>query len=263
MNLTNQQLAQALFEQHTTRAHFSTLRTAGKVLDTAAAYDVQDELVALLRKARNADVAGYKIGLTSTAMQTMCGIDKPVFGRILSDQVYQSGARVDLKQYVHLGLEFEIAVKLGSDIVPHGTPLSTADIAACTAAICPALELVDDRHAEYSTLDAGSLIADNAWNAGVVLADWQPLPGEFTVRQGRVFSQDPQAETGAVDYRHVLASVAWLAQELASRGTHLRAGEIVMTGSVVRTRFPVEGEIWHYEVDGLGTNGVSCAQEGT
>lgn len=259
MNSTKQQLAQALFEQHAARTPFRTLRRAGEVLDAAAAYDVQDELVALLRKARNADIVGYKIGLTSTAMQTMCGIDKPVFGRVLSDQVHAGGLRIDLNRYVHLGLEFEIAVKLGSDIVPDGKPLSTADIAACTEAICPALELVDDRHAQYSTLDAGSLIADNAWNAGVVLADWQPLPDEFTVRQARVFSQHPPAETGEVDYRHVLASVAWLAQELASRGLHLRAGEIVMTGSVVRTRFPVEGEVWHYEVDGLGTNGVNCA----
>ncbi|NML31854.1 2-keto-4-pentenoate hydratase [Paraburkholderia antibiotica] len=262
MNLTNQQLAQALFEQHAARTHFGTLRQAGKVLDTATAYDVQDELVALFREARRADVVGYKIGLTSTAMQTMCGIDKPVFGRILSDEVYRSGAHIDLKRYVHLGLEFEIAVKLGSDIVPNGKPLSTADIAACTAAVCPALELVEDRHADYSTLDAASLIADNSWNAGVVLADWQPLPDESIVRPARVFSQDSSTETGAVDYRHVLASVAWLAQELALRGSHLRAGEIVMTGSVVRTRFPVQGEVWHYEVDGLGTNGVNCAQAG-
>ncbi|OLL29240.1 hypothetical protein BTH42_23595 [Burkholderia sp. SRS-W-2-2016] len=259
MTSTNRQLAQALYEQHIARTTFSTLRPAGRVLDTATAYDVQDELVALLRDARKADVAGYKIGLTSSAMQTMCGIDKPVFGRILSDRVHQSGVQVDLKQYGHLGLEFEIAVKLGSDLVPSGKPLSSAEIAACTAAICPALELVDDRHADYGALDACSLIADNSWNAGVVLGDWQALPGDMAVRQARVFSQDPAVETGAVDYRHVLASVGWLAQELASRGLHLRAGEIVMTGSVVRTRFPVAGEIWNYEVDGLGTIGVSCA----
>jgi 2-keto-4-pentenoate hydratase len=262
MKLTNQQFAQAIFEQRVARAPFSPFRPTDRVLDTAAAYDVQDELVALLRKARNADIVGYKIGLTSTAMQTMCGIDKPVFGRILSDQVYQSGARVDLKRYVHLGVEFEIAIKLGSDIVTNGSPLSTADIAARTAAICPALELVDDRHADYSALDACSLIADNAWNAGVVLADWQPLPSEFTVRQGRVFSQDRPAETGTVDYQHVLASVAWLAEELASRGSRLHAGDIVMTGSVVRTCFPADGELWRYEVDGLGTNCVNCGYEG-
>jgi hypothetical protein len=90
MKLTNQQFAQAIFEQRVARAPFSPFRPTDRVLDTAAAYDVQDELVALLRKARNADIVGYKIGLTSTAMQTMCGIDKPVFGRILSDQVFQS-----------------------------------------------------------------------------------------------------------------------------------------------------------------------------
>lgn len=263
MNLTNQQFAQAIFEQRAARTLFSPLRPTDGVLDTAAAYDVQDELVALLRKARSADIAGYKIGLTSTAMQTMCGIDKPVFGRILRDQVYLSGARIDLSQYVHLGLEFEIAVKLGSDIVTNGRSLSTADIAACTAAICPALELVDDRHADYSALDAGSLIADNAWNAGVVLADWQPLPHEFAVRHGRVFLQDQSADIGTVDYRHVLASVAWLAGELASRGSRLYAGDIVMTGSVVRTCFPVESDIWRYEVDGLGTNYVNCGYERT
>ena len=261
MNLTTQQLAQALFDQHAARTPFSSLRPADGALSTAAAYDVQDDLVALLCKKRNVDVVGYKIGLTSTAMQTMCGIDKPVFGRILSDQVYLSGARVDLDRYVHLGLEFEIAVKLGSDVVTHGSPVSVADIAACTAAVCPALELVDDRHADYSTLDACSLIADNAWNAGVVLGEWQPLPDESVIRQGRVFPQGQPAEIGAVDYRHVLASVAWLAEELAARGSRLHAGDIIMTGSVVRTAFPVDGEFWRYEVDGLGTNCVNCVSE--
>ena len=189
MNLTNQQFAQALFEQHAARARFSSLRPADGVLDTAAAYDVQDELVALLRKARNADIVGYKIGLTSTAMQTMCGIDKPVFGRILSDQVFQSehesiSGNTSILAWNSKSRSSSAAISSPTAALVHGR------YRGMHGGSLPPLELVDDRHADYSALDACSLIADNAWNAGVVLADWQPLPNEFSVRQGRVFSQD-------------------------------------------------------------------------
>ena len=51
---------------------------------------------------------------------------------------------------------------------------------------------------------------------------------------------------------HPLASVAWLAGELARAGRVLEAGMVVMTGSIVRTRFPAASEQWHYAVDGLG-----------
>jgi 2-oxo-3-hexenedioate decarboxylase/2-keto-4-pentenoate hydratase len=75
-----------------------------------------------------------------------------------------------------MGVEFEIAVRLKRDFAPEGVP-SLAEVAAADA-VYPAVEIVDDRRADYRALDVLSLIADNSWNAGIVLGDF------VQVRQG-------------------------------------------------------------------------------
>ena len=48
-----------------------------------------------------------------------------------------------------------------------------------------AVELVDDRHCDYATLDVLSLIADNSWNAGIVLGVFQrPVQELAQIRVG-------------------------------------------------------------------------------
>jgi 2-keto-4-pentenoate hydratase len=245
------ELARGLRDAHRMRQDFVPIRIDGRVLDTRTAYAVQDELVAQLLEERKTEVVGYKIGLTSKAMQTMCGIPSPIHGRILRTGVHHSGARIDPATYGRLGIEFEIAVRIGRDITAPDA--SVADMALCVDAICPALELVDDRNADYATLDGPSLVADNSWNAGVVLGEWQALPEDVQMRRGHVFLDGAQIDTALVGdaLDHPLTSVGWLAAALAQEGKVLRAGMIVMTGSIVKTRFPKPGEHWRYAVEGL------------
>src|SRR5690606_35909553 len=113
--------------------------------------------------------AGYKIGLTSQRMQAMCGIDSPIAGVILANRVYDSGLAIARSRYGRLGVEFEIGVRLGRDLPAAAAPYDFATVAAAIDAVCPAIEIVDDRAADYRGLDMLSLVADNAWNAGVIL----------------------------------------------------------------------------------------------
>lgn len=254
-------LARSLRDAHRLRENFSPIRIDGQPITASTAYAVQDELVAQLCAELKTEVVGYKIGLTSQAMQTMCGIPSPIHGRILRTGVHASGARIDPAAYGRLGIEFEIAVRIGKDIVAPDA--SVADMARCVDAICPALELIDDRNADYATLDGPSLVADNSWNAGVVLGQWQALPEDVQTRRGRVFLDDAQIDTALVGdaLDHPLTSVAWLAAALAQEGKVLRAGMIIMTGSIVKTRFPSAGEHWRYAVEGLGEVTVDFARE--
>jgi 2-keto-4-pentenoate hydratase len=249
----NEDVARAIREAHRARLDFAPLRRGGRELGEDAAYQVQDHLVALLGAELRADVVGYKIGLTSPAMQEMCGMSTPVYGRIFSGRVHPTDARIDPTAHAHLGVEFEIAVRLGKDVT---APVSTwAALGAYVDAIAPAFELVDDRNANYAQLDGASLIADNAWNAGVVVGAWQSAPSDLQSRRGRVFCNGAQIDEGRVGdaLEHPFASAQWLAGGLLSRGQVLRAGMIVMTGSIVRTRFVEPGQTWQYEVDGLGS----------
>ncbi len=241
--------AEALVAAHKAGTKFKALAGLAAMGD---AYDIQDRYVTLLRAAHGEPV-GYKVGLTSKAMQSFCGIDHPIAGVVLAKRVLQSGASVRRADYGRLGLEFEIAVRMASDM-PAGanTPAAVADHVDGVAA---AIELVDDRAADYSNLDVKSLVADNSWNAGIVLApfvaNWpelEPLLGKATQNGA------PAGEGYGRDILgHPFNSVAWLNAQLVARGGALRKGDIVMTGSVMKTVFPTEAAHFRFDMPGLGS----------
>ena len=246
------ELALDLYTSHQRGHTFKPVQSGAGPLSTSAAYAIQDELIALMTAELSHAVVGYKIGLTSQAMQLMCGISSPVYGQILRAGLLPGGAYIDPANFGHLGIEFEIAVRISKDV--NVLPKTLQEMANYVDAVCPAFELIDDRHANYSMLDASSLIADNAWNAGVVLGQWQALPANLQTLEGRIFVDGVQVDSAQVGaaLNHPLESVWWLSAELARQGKQLQAGMMVMTGSIVKTRFPVQGQQWRYAVEGLG-----------
>ena len=226
------------------------------VPDIAAAYAVQEEYVRLLRTARRAGVAGYKVGLTSARMQAMCRIDSPIAGVVLDDGVQASGARLARANYGRLGLEFEIAVRMGRDL---GRNDGGAEVAEAIEAVAPAIEVVDDRGCDYATLDVLSLVADNSWNAGIVLGDFRPLGPDLSAVEGVVSLDGVETDRGFGRdvLGHPFASVAWLAGRLAASGGGLKRGDVVMTGSIVTTKFPDRPCSYIFALDGLGAVAVT------
>ena len=114
--------------------------------------------------------------------------------------------------------------------------------------------LVDDRAADYAHLDVLALLADNSWNGGIVLsefvAQWPDLAevlGKAT-RDGAAVGEGH----GRDILGHPFNSVAWLAAHLATRGERLQAGQIVMTGSVMKTVFPNEDATYAFSLDRIG-----------
>lgn len=217
------------------------------------AYDIQDRYVSLLR-GRHGDAVGYKVGLTSAPMQTFCGINHPIAGVVLEKRVHRSRATVQRHDFGRLGIEFEIAVRIKSDVPANETPHTAATIQPHIDGVCAAIELVDDRSADYANLDVRSLVADNSWNAGIVLSDFALRWPELGAALGKA-SKDgsPIGEGYGRDILgHPFNSVAWLANQLTSRDGRLQAGQVVMTGSVMKTVFPMESGTYRFDVDGLG-----------
>ena len=117
-----------------------------------------------------------------------------------------------------------------------------------------AIELVDDRSADDADLDVLSLVADNSWNGGIVLSEfatkWPDLEGVL----GRV-TKDLVAigeGHGRDILGHPFNSVAWLASQLASRGVTLKAGQVVMTRSVLKTVFPEQDTSYRFDLEEIG-----------
>ena len=162
-----------------------------------------------------------------------------------------------------LGLEFEIAVRIKSDVPAAGVLWTAEMIEPYISGVCAAIELVDDRNADYNNLDVLSLLADNSWNGGVVLSEFATKWPDLESVLGRA-TKDGVA-IGEGHGRDILGhpynSVAWLATQLASRGERLKAGQIVMTGSVMKTVFPVEDATYRFDLEQIGFVEVQTMEE--
>jgi 2-keto-4-pentenoate hydratase len=248
--------ARASLEMHRTRTRYRPLDTAVRAAPLDDAYRIQDALHRLMSEAGRGEIAGWKIALTSKAMQQLTGVDQPAAGAIFSSVVLASPARVDVGAYHHLGVEFEVAVRLADDLPSSGGPWTRASIAGRVAACVPAFELVEDGDADYTTLDAFTLIAQNTWNGGVVLgpaaSGWRSVDLETAVTRCWINDEPAgQGKTGDA-LGHPLEAVAWLANLLNRRGHGLTRGMIVMTGSSITTKFPAPGDRIRFAIDGLG-----------
>ncbi len=248
-----QRAADWLLAEHQAGHRFTTLGPPAAPASISDAYDIQDRYVALLRRG-GGETAGYKVGLTSATMQAFCRIGHPIAGVVLASRVQRSSARIRRSDFGRLGLEFEIAVRIKSDVFAGATAHTAATIAPHIDGVCAAVELVDDRVADYTSLDVRSLVADNSWNGGIVLSDFKPTWPDLVRLLGRATQDgDLIGEGHGRDILgHPFNSVAWLATQLASRGVTLRAGEVVMTGSVMKTVFPEQDAHYRFDLEGLG-----------
>ena len=182
--------AETLLAEHKANVTFKPFGPPDRPVSISDAYDIQERYVALLR-GEHGEAVGYKVGLTSATMQAFCGIDHPIAGVVLASRVHETGATVRRADFGRLGLEFEIAVRIKSDVPVTAVPYTAEMIAPHIDGVCAAIEIVDDRRADYANLDVLSLVADNSWNAGIVLSefatrwpDLEPVLGRAT-KDGR------------------------------------------------------------------------------
>jgi 2-keto-4-pentenoate hydratase len=199
-------------------------------------------------------IAGYKIGLTTPVMQKLCGVDEPCYGAIFAREVHHHRAALSSRDYCRLGVETEIAFRLGDDLPEVGNRRQVADaVESCMAAI----ELIEDLRHDYKRLDAAAMVAGNVWNAGVVLGtpltEWRTLDLERITAQLSINGQKIGKGTGGDVMGNPLNALAWLAETLAAAGIPLRRGMIVMTGSMVPIQHPVAGDRVLVEISELGT----------
>lgn len=246
-------VARHLLKQHAGREPYVALSRELGLSDIAEAYRAQEAFISMQQERTGSGIAGYKIALTSAAMQAFVGVDHPLLGAIFDDTVLQSPAEVSLDGFQHVGIEFELALRLGKPVPPGSYDADS--IAPFVDAVIPAFELIEDRNAVYEDFDVRTLVADNAWSGGVVLGtpetDWRDLDLSATPTRLEFGGEIEKPVTGAA-LGNPLIALAWAANLLSAQNRSLEAGMIVMTGSTLKTRFPVAGDSFLYDVEGVG-----------
>lgn len=251
-----------LFEEHRRGEAFRPFAAESGIASLADAYEAQAGLVRRLRAA-GGKLAGYKIGLASKRMQEMCGIDQPVAGVVISSRLHASGAQLRLADFGRLGLEFEICVIMGMDLPPSDKPYGAGEIAAAVGSVAAAVELIDDRNCDYASLDVMSLVADNSWNAGVILGQPVATSGIDLIGCEGIVTLDG-AELDRGHGRDALGGplipLEWLVNHLRDADEGLCAGDIVMIGSLIPTQFPKASGRYGFTAAGIGSVELAVAE---
>jgi len=207
------------------------------------AYQVQNAIYrAKLEQGRR--VIGWKIGLTSKAMQSALNIDIPDSGILFDDMLFRSGESIPAGRFIQPRVEAEIAFVMRKAI--GGNDVSQADVIDATDYVVPAIEILDTRILR-SDPETGKTriifdtISDNAANAGIVLGKEQHAIDAFDLRWvgALAYCNNELEETGlgAGVLDNPIESVVWLARRMAQYGQSIEPGQIILSGSFIR---PVE-----------------------
>jgi 2-keto-4-pentenoate hydratase len=230
--------------------------------DLDGAYAVQSAWVAD-QLAAGARVIGRKIGLSNPVVQAQFGVDRPDFGVLLDTMVCAERTPVDSARTLQPKIEAEIAFVLAADL--DGDVIGRAEVAAATAYVVAALEIVDSRIADWD-ISIVDTIADNASSGLFVLGDQKRGLGRLdladcamTMRRagagggkGGAGGDVVSTGTGSAVLGHPLASVAWLAATVRDLGRPLRAGEVVLSGSLGPMVPVAPGDVFRADISGLG-----------
>ena len=234
---------EALFAAERDRSQTTLISAAHSGMDMDDAYAVQADFVRR-KLAAGGVIRGWKIGLTSKAMQYALNIDIPDSGVLFEDMFFDHGGTVPDGRFIEPRVEAEIAFIMKHDL--SGADATAADVIAATDHVAPALEILDTRiyradpetGAQRSVLDT---ISDNAANAGVVLGERTHVIQDTDLRWvGAIVARNDEVEEtglGAGVLNDPVLSMAWLVHRLAQYGEGLRAGDVVLSGSFIR---PIE-----------------------
>jgi len=204
-------------------------------------------------------VVGKKIGVTSAPVQEMLGVFQPDFGFLTDAMHYEDGAAIPVEgNLIQPRAEGEIAFRLKKDLVGPG--VTEQDVLEATETIMPCFEIVDSRIDDWK-IKIQDTVSDNASCGVYTLGNNEVDPRDFDLpnlkmkvfKNGELHSEG----LGSAVQGNPLTAVAWLANTLGEFGIPFKAGEVILSGSLVPLIPVVAGDEMHLEVEGIGT--ASCS----
>ena len=195
------------------------------------AYAIQDKVVQGLGRP-----VGWKVGATSKVAQKLLATEEPFRGRLIEGRCHDSPARISVGDFTTMcRIEIEYAFRLGRDLPALSAPYDRDAVAEAVEVLLPAFEIIDSRYTDWTHRGALQLIADNGCGGqfvtGAPVADWRDV--DLADHNVSITVNGECVSTGSGErvLGHPLNSLAWLANDAASSGRGLLAGEVVTTGS--------------------------------
>lgn len=217
------------------------------------AYAIQTEFLSH-RLSAGDRVIGKKIGVTSRPVQTMLGVTQPDFGMLLASMAVPERGDVPMAGLIQPRAEGEIGFVLKRDLMGPG--VTNADVLRATEGVMACLEIVDSRIHDWK-IAITDTVADNASCGVFVLGDRLvdpnsldlALAGMIIEKNGRILGTG----AGAATLDSPVNAMAWLANTLGARGIPLKAGEVILSGSLAALIPVTAGDSIRVAIQGIGT----------
>ena len=245
MPLTDLQIEEAalnLFNAERDKKRIGLLSIQYENIDMEDAYKIQDALVKLKLNS-GLKIWGWKIGLTSKAMQDALKIDIPDSGILFDNMFFESGENIPTDRFIQTRIEAEIAFCINKTLEGN---VSREDVISATEYVFPSLEILDTR-IDRKDISSGKFrtvfdtISDNAANAGIVSGIQKHKPDKFDLRYvGSIVYRNGEVEEtglGAGVLDDPVSGIIWLVERLSKYNQKISPGEIILSGSFIR---PIE-----------------------
>jgi 2-oxopent-4-enoate/cis-2-oxohex-4-enoate hydratase len=249
-------LGDELYEAWRARTVLEPFTTRYPSITVEQAYRVQERMVAR-RLSAGERIVGKKIGVTSAAVMNMLGVYEPDFGYLLDGMIVHEGQAIDMGTLIQPKAEGEIAFVLKRDLMGPG--LSNADVLAATECVMPCFEIVDSRIRDWK-IKIQDTVADNASCGVFVLGDRAVDPRKVDLSLcGMVLEKNGAVVgtgAGAAALGSPVSAVAWLANTLGRLGVPLKAGEVILSGSLAAVFTAQAGDNFRVTIGGIGSCSV-------
>ncbi len=245
-------LGDELFAALTSGQAVEPLTTRFPDISVDDAYHIQQRMIAR-RLEQGERVVGKKIGVTSAAVMNLLGVHQPDFGYMLDSMSFSEGEAVPMERLIQPKAEGEIAFVMKRDLMGPG--ITAADVLAATEGVITCFEIVDSRIRDWK-IKIQDTVADNASCGVFVLGDRLVDPRRVDLATcGMVLEKNGEIActgAGAATLGNPVNAVVWLANMLGSLGIPLKAGEIVLSGSL-GPMIPVQaGDNLRCTIGGIG-----------
>lgn len=224
----------------------------------------QRELLAGLER-DGATLIGYKAGFGATEALELLRIPEPLIG-FLHDRTLlpASGAEptgIALTGWERPHAEAEVAVRLGRDLTPD---MGDEEILASVATVAPAIELAD-LHITPAADEVPSILAGDIFHRWLMLGDevavdgWAAASPRMTVTHRRADGTDTVHVVDDVEAvpGSALAVLAECVRMAPLLGRTVRAGDVVILGSIIPPLPVGPGEEYHVAFDGVAPLAVA------
>ena len=225
--------------------------------DIDAAYKIQQ--INTDRKLADGErIIGYKVGLTSFAVQKQLGVDQPDFGVLTKSMLVNEDGEVPMSELMQPKAEAEIAFFLSQDIDKKF--ISIYELIEFIDSVSASIEIVGSR-IEAWNIRITDTIADNAsashfvvGKSKVKLEDIDLVNCNMSMtKNGEVAS----VGQGSACMGNPMNAALWLVNTMVERGTILRKGDVILSGAL-GPMVPVSlGDQFKAEIEGLGAVSVS------